>query len=121
MTEAAPPTPSSVPSFSPAKSATSVEVPPPSSPASNPSPEYTGLSTTGKQRVFKVLGGEKILKARNFWKTVFLKRQREIPRLGNLLGFVGFLQASNYSLVHLPYVAAFSWQIKHMINLYSPK
>ncbi|EGW09339.1 Transcription factor RFX4, partial [Cricetulus griseus] len=47
LTEAAPPTPSSVPSFSPAKSATSVEVPPPSSPASNPSPEYTGLSTTG--------------------------------------------------------------------------
>ncbi|OWK04075.1 hypothetical protein Celaphus_00014163, partial [Cervus elaphus hippelaphus] len=29
-----------------AKSAASVEVPPPSSPVSNPSPEYTGLSTT---------------------------------------------------------------------------
>ncbi|XP_053442626.1 transcription factor RFX4 isoform X7 [Nycticebus coucang] len=46
LTDATPPTPSPVPSFSPAKSATSVEVPPPSSPVSNPSPEYTGLSTT---------------------------------------------------------------------------
>ncbi|XP_065380818.1 transcription factor RFX4 isoform X6 [Macaca fascicularis] len=44
--EATAPTPSPVPSFSPAKSAPSVEVPPPSSPGSNPSPEYTGLSTT---------------------------------------------------------------------------
>ncbi|XP_072511925.1 transcription factor RFX4 isoform X4 [Notamacropus eugenii] len=46
LAEPAPPTPSPVPSFSPAKSTTSVEVPPPSSPVSNPSPEYTGLSTT---------------------------------------------------------------------------
>uniref|UniRef100_A0ABI7ZY81 RFX-type winged-helix domain-containing protein n=1 Tax=Felis catus TaxID=9685 RepID=A0ABI7ZY81_FELCA len=52
LTEAAPPTPSPVPSFSPAKSATSVEVPPPSSPVSNPSPEYTGLSTTGAMQSY---------------------------------------------------------------------
>ncbi|EPY74046.1 regulatory factor X, 4 (influences HLA class II expression) isoform 1, partial [Camelus ferus] len=52
LTEAAPPTPSPVPSFSPAKSAASMEVPPPSSPASNPSPEYTGLSTTGAMQSY---------------------------------------------------------------------
>uniref|UniRef100_A0A8D0R778 DNA-binding protein RFX6 n=1 Tax=Sus scrofa TaxID=9823 RepID=A0A8D0R778_PIG len=52
LAEAAPPTPSPVPSFSPAKSATSVEVPPPSSPVSNPSPEYTGLSTTGAMQSY---------------------------------------------------------------------
>ncbi|XP_019498127.1 PREDICTED: transcription factor RFX4 [Hipposideros armiger] len=52
LTDATPPTPSPVPSFSPAKSATSVEVPPPSSPVSNPSPEYTGLSTTGAMQSY---------------------------------------------------------------------
>ncbi|KFO30260.1 Transcription factor RFX4 [Fukomys damarensis] len=52
LTEATPPTPSPVPSFSPTKSATSVEVPPPSSPVSNPSPEYTGLSTTGAMQSY---------------------------------------------------------------------
>ncbi|XP_006241245.3 transcription factor RFX4 isoform X9 [Rattus norvegicus] len=52
LTEATPPTPSPGPSFSPAKSATSVEVPPPSSPVSNPSPEYTGLSTTGAMQSY---------------------------------------------------------------------
>uniref|UniRef100_A0A5F8A3S4 Regulatory factor X4 n=1 Tax=Macaca mulatta TaxID=9544 RepID=A0A5F8A3S4_MACMU len=50
--EATAPTPSPVPSFSPAKSAPSVEVPPPSSPGSNPSPEYTGLSTTGAMQSY---------------------------------------------------------------------
>nr|KAF6453690.1 regulatory factor X4 [Molossus molossus] len=52
LTDAAPPTPSPVPSFSPAKSAASVEVPPPPSPVSNPSPEYTGLSTTGPMQSY---------------------------------------------------------------------
>ncbi|XP_078193310.1 transcription factor RFX4 isoform X2 [Callithrix jacchus] len=52
LTEAAAPTPSPVPSFSPAKSATSVEVPPPSSPISNPSPDYTSLSTTGAMQSY---------------------------------------------------------------------
>lgn len=58
LTDAAPPTPSPVPSFSPAKSATSVEVAPPSSPVSNPSPEYTGLSTTGNEKSPKALEWE---------------------------------------------------------------
>ncbi|XP_044535071.1 transcription factor RFX4 [Gracilinanus agilis] len=52
LTEPTPPTPSPVPSFSPAKSTTSVEVPPPSSPVSNPSPEYTGLTTTGAMQSY---------------------------------------------------------------------
>ncbi|KAK1341533.1 hypothetical protein QTO34_017948 [Cnephaeus nilssonii] len=72
LTDAAPPTPSPVPSFSPAKSATSVEVPPPSSPVSNPSPEYTGLSTTGNKRSPKALSGELTFKARTFWINIHL-------------------------------------------------
>jgi len=48
LSEPAPPTPSPVP-FSPAKSATSVEVPSAPSPVSNQSPEYGGIAaTTGR-------------------------------------------------------------------------
>ncbi|KAF7240522.1 Transcription factor RFX4 [Varanus komodoensis] len=45
LTEPVPPSPSPV-SFSPAKSATSVDVPSASSPVSNQSPEYVGIATT---------------------------------------------------------------------------
>ncbi|XP_009072414.1 PREDICTED: transcription factor RFX4-like, partial [Acanthisitta chloris] len=45
LSEAAPPTPSPAP-FSPAKSATSVEVPSAPSPTSNQSPEYGGITAT---------------------------------------------------------------------------
>ncbi|XP_048355173.1 transcription factor RFX4 isoform X5 [Sphaerodactylus townsendi] len=45
LTEPVPPTPSPVP-FSPAKSATSVDMPSAPSPVSNQSPEYIGIATT---------------------------------------------------------------------------
>lgn len=45
LTEPVPPSPSPVP-FSPAKSATSVDMPSAPSPVSNQSPEYVGIATT---------------------------------------------------------------------------
>jgi hypothetical protein len=95
LTEATPPTPSPGPSFSPAKSATSVEVPPPSSPVSNPSPEYTGLSTAGKGvGVSPKWWGLQV--ERDFWEMGLPQNTKGIPELRNLPGLGKGLQASGY-------------------------